>query len=123
MMESWDIPANLTFEPPNIVILEAMVPHYSPWFSGHFPGEPILPGIALIFLVMKALRYFGEGQGFDLQSFGVRKARFNLPIRPGETFEISLLCRTSEDELISSFKVLLKGEMAGNGIVQASLRK
>jgi 3-hydroxymyristoyl/3-hydroxydecanoyl-(acyl carrier protein) dehydratase len=122
-MESWDIPANLTFEPPNTVILEAMAPQNSPWFSGHFPGQPILPGIALVSLVMKALRYFGEKQELNLSSFGVRKARFNLPIMPGDTFQISMLCRVSKDELISSFKVLLKGEMAGNGIVMAAIQK
>jgi len=33
----------------------ADVPVDSPWFSGHFPGEPILPGIALVHLVKQAI--------------------------------------------------------------------
>jgi len=118
-MESWDIPVSLTYEPPTRVILQARVPQKSPWFDGHFPGQPILPGIALISLVKKAIRYFGEEQGLSFQHFGVRKARFTLPIRPGDAIEISLICRISEGELVSSFKIFLKEEMAGNGTVVA----
>jgi len=119
-MESWDIPAHMTFEPPNVVNLQARAPQNSPWFDGHFPGQPILPGVALISLIKKGIRYFGERQNLNFQHFGVRKARFTLPIQPDDTFEISLLCRISEGKLVSSFKILLKGEMAGNGIVEAT---
>lgn len=120
-MESWDIPTNLTFEPPNAVNVQARVPHDSLWLHGHFPGQPILPAIALLSLVMNALRYFGKQRNLHLKGFQVRKARFTLPIRPGDTFEISISCRVSESELLSTFKVLVKEEMAGNGIMAARL--
>jgi len=121
MMDSWEIPTNLTFEPPGGVKVQVRVPYDSLWFHGHFPGQPILPGIALLSLVMKALRYFVEQRGLQLQGLQVRKARFTLPIRPGDTFEILILCRVSEAELVSTFKVLLKDEIAGNGIMSAGL--
>ncbi|OPY88950.1 MAG: 3-hydroxyacyl-(acyl-carrier-protein) dehydratase FabZ [Syntrophus sp. PtaU1.Bin208] len=119
-METWDFPADMTFQPPNGVILQARAPQNSPWFDGHFPGQPILPGIALISLVKKGIRFFGEKQKRKFQHFGIRKARFTLPIRPGDAFEISLLCRVSEGKLVASFKIYLEREMAGNGIVEAS---
>jgi 3-hydroxyacyl-[acyl-carrier-protein] dehydratase len=121
-MESWDIPADMTYEPPNGVILQARAPQNSPWFDGHFPGQPILPGIALISVVKKGARYFGEKQELIFHHFGIRKARFTLPIRPEDTFEVSLLCRISEGKLVATFKILLEGEMAGNGILEASAR-
>jgi len=119
MMESWDIPTNIIFEQPNTANVRARVPQDSLCFHGHFPGQPILPGIALLSLVMKALRYFGEQRGLQLQGFQVRKARFTLPIRPGDTFEILMQCRVSEGETVSTFKVLLNEDIAGNGIVAA----
>ena len=122
MTESWEIQATLIFEPPDRVIVQAMAPQNSPWFRGHFPGQPILPAIGLLSLVMKALRYFGEQQDLKLQDLGVRKARFTLPIRPGDNFEILLQSRISEEKLVSTFKVLLKEQMAGNGIMVAGLR-
>jgi 3-hydroxymyristoyl/3-hydroxydecanoyl-(acyl carrier protein) dehydratase len=35
----------------------------SPWFSGHFPGEPILPGIALVHIVEQAIIELARTKG------------------------------------------------------------
>lgn len=120
-MDSWDIPTNLMYEPPNAVKVQARVPHDSLWFHGHFPGQPILPAVAVLSLVMNALSFFGKERSLHLKGFQVRKARFTLPIRPGDDFVISLSCRVSDSELLCTFKVLLKEETAGNGIMSAHL--
>lgn len=59
----------------------------SPWFSGHFPGEPILPGIAQLHMAMEALRT-ATPEGFRL--IGVRRVRFKQVIRPEEALTVSV---------------------------------
>lgn len=119
MMESWDLSARLTFEAPDVVRVRARVPDDSLWVHGHFPGQPILPAIALLSLAKKALQHFGDQRKMRLRSFQVRKARFTLPIRPGDAFEIFLRCRVAEEKVVCACNVLLNGKMAANAILEA----
>lgn len=57
----------------------------SPWFSGHFPGEPILPGIAQLSMVLETLRAAADKR---MRIAGVRRVRFKLAVRPGEILRI-----------------------------------
>lgn len=118
-MESWDLSARLTFEAPDVVRVRARVPDDSLWVHGHFPGQPILPAIALLSLAKKALQHFGDQRKMRLRSFQVRKARFTLPIRPGDAFEIFLRCRVAEEKVVCACNVLLNGKMAANAILEA----
>jgi predicted hotdog family 3-hydroxylacyl-ACP dehydratase len=56
------------------------VPQEAGYFEGHFPGRPILPGVALLALVADAL-----AQGPVRR---VLHARFRLPVGPGETLAL-----------------------------------
>ncbi len=41
----------------------------SPWFDGHFPGEPILPGVAQIGMVLDVIR---NARNWDLMITGMQ---------------------------------------------------
>ena len=69
------------------VVAKADAPADSPWFSGHFPGEPILPGIAQLHMALEALRT-ATPEGFRL--VGVRRVRFKQVIRPGEPLTVTV---------------------------------
>lgn len=60
-----------------------------PSFAGHFPGQPVLPGVVLLAEVMEALRTAGlpdlPGERFDL-----RAVKFLSPVRPGDEVRIEL---------------------------------
>jgi len=43
------------------MILKAEVPPDSPWFDGHFPENPILPGIAQLEMAIDAIRLLVNG--------------------------------------------------------------
>jgi 3-hydroxyacyl-[acyl-carrier-protein] dehydratase len=66
-----------------------------PYFSGHFPGQPIMPGV----LILEALAQTGgvallseeENQGRIALFGGVRKARFRAMVVPGDVLELE--CR------------------------------
>lgn len=56
-------------------------------FQGHFPGNPILPGVVQ---VDWAVRFGTEAFG-DLGRFrGIERLKFQELIRPGETLELHL---------------------------------
>lgn len=59
-----------------------------PFFQGHFPGRPIMPG-ALICEAMAqvggvALQYPEENRGLIPMFTGMDKVRFRSPVRPGD---------------------------------------
>ena len=55
------------------------IPVDHPAFSGHFPGNPILPGVCILNYVAAA---------FEKPNEGFRSAKFLKPVRPGETLQI-----------------------------------
>ena len=59
-----------------------------PFFQGHFPGKPVMPG-ALICEAMAqvggvALMYPQENRGLIPMFTGMDKVRFRTPVRPGD---------------------------------------
>lgn len=69
-----------------------------PYFQGHFPGNPIMPGVMIIEAMAQAaalLAYFPkpDGSQWTFYIVGVDKAKFRRPITPGDqiTFELTLL--------------------------------
>ena len=56
MLESqWSLLKEIKVTNDNYIEALADVPADSPWFSGHFPGEPILPGIAIVYMAEQAI--------------------------------------------------------------------
>ena len=56
-------------------------------FQGHFPGDPILPGVVLVDWAIR----LGEAQFGPLGAFrGLSQVKFLAPVRPGEALELNL---------------------------------
>lgn len=68
------------------------VPADADWFRGHYPGEPVLPGVLLsehVFqaaacLISARLSGFAAGDGVPVLT-KIESARFKRIVRPGET--------------------------------------
>jgi len=69
------------------VCLEIQVPAESPWFDGHFPGDPLVPGVAQLAMVADLLE---EALGCPVTLTGVSRVRFKQAIRPGETITVRI---------------------------------
>jgi UDP-N-acetylglucosamine acyltransferase len=60
-----------------------------PYFAGHFPGAPVLPGV----LLCEALVQLGAHvAGTDVRLVAVEKARFRRPVVPGDTLRLEVTC-------------------------------
>lgn len=57
----------------------------SPWFSGHFPDNPILPGIAQLKMVADCI---AASRQDDVRLTGVSRVKFRKIVKPGETLDI-----------------------------------
>lgn len=56
-----------------------------PAFAGHFPGNPIVPGVVLL---DEALHAIGMLTGSDLSACRISAVKFLSPVRPGEPLHI-----------------------------------
>lgn len=62
------------------------IPDDGPWFEGHFPGRPILPGVAELALAIAALR---RETGRTLPLRGIAFARLRQLVLPGDRLQLS----------------------------------
>jgi 3-hydroxymyristoyl/3-hydroxydecanoyl-(acyl carrier protein) dehydratase len=95
----------------------AVARYGSPWFDGHFPGQPILPGIAMIAMAFDAAREKEAREGNCLRLKAVKRVRFKKPVRPDEPFTLALKREQKESGISYNFTILLGGEAACTGIL------
>ena len=65
------------------------------WFSGHFPGNPILPGVAQLKLVVDLISRCAPN---TLQVTGLSRVKFRKIITPGELLDIRVNCVKTDEQ-------------------------
>ncbi len=101
----------------NAITAEAVARCGSPWFDGHFPGQPILPGIAMIAMAFDAVREKEALEGNCILLKAVKRVRFKKPVRPDEPFTLTIKREQKESGISYNFTILLSGEAACTGIL------
>ena len=59
----------------------------SSWFSGHFPNNPILPGIAQLKMVADLITRPERG---NLSMMGLSRVKFRKLVKPGDRLDIQI---------------------------------
>jgi len=95
------------------VARQVAVPADALWFQGHFPGDPMLPGIAQLHLVLEAIQaHLGGG----VRLTGLKRVRFKRIIRPGEA--IAITAEPVPDKAgLFRFGLTVEGENACSGLM------
>lgn len=94
-----------------------------PYFMGHFPEEPIMPGVLMLEALAQTggllIRLSSDVEG-DIEVFfaGIDNARFRRPVRPGDQLIL-------EGEMVGRkgtfWKMSCKGLVGGKVAVEADL--
>ena len=99
----------------------ARFPLDSRWFSGHFPGHPIVPGIALLAMVREAVTTWERNRGRSVTIIGVRRVRFRLPVRPDNEVELEAKRISGREAPSYAFTISLAGESVCSGVLRVDI--
>jgi len=113
----WYVLKELTQSDKNEITADIHVPPDSPWFCGHFPGEPILPGVAQLGMVIDAIR---QARDQDLKVTGVRRVRFKQIIRPDDKLKL-ITAPLKENVGAYTFRILVENEAVCSGVMMVDV--
>jgi 3-hydroxyacyl-[acyl-carrier-protein] dehydratase len=82
------------YEPVKRIVGIKNVTFNEPFFPGHFPGKPIMPGVLIIEALAQtggilAFKSFPSKKG-NVRFVGIDNARFRKPVTPGDQLKLVL---------------------------------
>lgn len=78
------------------IVAEHLVSMSAPILQGHFPGNPILPGVVQIEAMAQSAVILAHASGYfdpaehNCYFIGIQQAKFRAPAVPGETLRITV---------------------------------
>lgn len=115
------------YEKEKSITAQKNVTFNEPFFAGHFPGEPVMPGVlqvealAQVSCLLVYLSY-AEAAGKRPAFAGIEECRFRRPVRPGDI----LVLKAEVDKYRRGFAVLrtraeVNDEVAAEALIKASM--
>ncbi|HOJ70776.1 MAG TPA: 3-hydroxyacyl-ACP dehydratase FabZ [Syntrophorhabdaceae bacterium] len=104
------------------------VTYNEPFFQGHFPGRPIMPGV----LIVEAMAQTGGVLAFksfpDLKGsvffIGIDNARFRKPVVPGDQLKLSVeVIRHKKELWVFSGEAYVEDEKVAEARIMAMLKQ
>ena len=114
----------IEFEPWKKIVALKSVTANEPFFQGHFPGAPVMPGVLIVEALAQAggiLAYAsrGEDQEKELVYFmGIDKARFRKPVIPGDQLILEMISTKTRGNV---FKMSGKASVDGALVAEAEI--
>lgn len=92
-----------------------------PFFRGHFPGDPLVPGVILAEALAQMA---GIAAGFSENGYrlaAIKQMKFSRPVRPAEKIVLRAKKETEAGKLIQfSVSALVGNEVAAEGLIVLS---
>jgi len=93
----------LEFEPNQRLLALKNVTYNEPFFNGHFPIRPVMPGVLIVEALAQATGLLGmesNPEGVDENTIyffvGIDKARFKRPVEPGDQLMLEVFMKGSK---------------------------
>jgi len=109
------------------IVAEKLVSANEPFFQGHFPQRPIMPGV----LIIEALAQAGgvivrasdaEARGRGVALAGVNRCRFRRPVTPGDVLTLHVkLTRRRGSLLVFDGMARVDGELAAEAEIWCAI--
>ena len=113
----------LEIDPGRRIVALKNVTFNEPFFQGHFPGAPVMPGVLIVEAMAQAgavllLQDMPERDGKLVYFTGIDKARFRRPVVPGDQlrFTVEVLKRRSR-----TCKMMALAEVDGERAAEAEI--
>jgi 3-hydroxymyristoyl/3-hydroxydecanoyl-(acyl carrier protein) dehydratase len=81
-----------------------------PSLQGHFPGNPVMPGVVLLENVLMACKEWEP----EHQTVGLQSVKFHSPIRPGDTITIEL---ERKNQNKTHFRCIVEKQVVSTGVI------
>jgi 3-hydroxyacyl-[acyl-carrier-protein] dehydratase len=113
------------YEPGKRVVAVKSVSVNEPYFQGHFPGRPIMPGVLILEAMAQAASIvFGTGYPAGSSEehlyyyVGIDSARFKKPVVPGDQLELEVKL---ERQLRGIGKFICVARVDGKTVAEATI--
>ncbi len=117
----------LDIDPGRSIVAVKNVSVNEPFFSGHFPGDPVMPGVLVIEGLAQAggllLIHDRADRDSKLLLFtAIERARFRRPVVPGDQlrYEVRVL-RLRERHSKLEGRALVDGEVAAEAVISSAM--
>ena len=120
----------LEVEPGKRILAQKNVTFNEPFFPGHFPNYPVMPGVLIVEALAQTaaiLAFQTQGSKADDKSVYffvcIDNARFKKPVTPGDVLHLEVsIMRTSRGLWKFSGKALVDGSVAAEAEIMCTLR-
>jgi len=117
----------LEFEPAKRIVGIKNVTFNEPYFTGHFPQRPIMPGVLIVEALAQtggvlAFKSFPEKKGLVFFT-GIDNARFRKPVIPGDQIKLVLEVIKHRREIwVFEGKAYVDNEVVAEARIMAMLK-
>lgn len=107
------------------IVARKRIARAEPFFEGHFPGRPIMPGVLVVealaqtgLICLFALNLIAPGTEFFFA--GIEQVKFRRPVVPGDALELrARLLKSRRKVWKFEGKAFVDGQMAAEGFFTA----
>ena len=98
-----------------------------PFFNGHFPGHPIMPGVLIIEAMAQCggvllLNMVDDPGGKLVYFIGIDEAKFRRPVLPGDVLRLELVLEKLKGRICRmKGQAFVDGQLAAEAILTSSI--
>ena len=121
----------LEFEEGKRLLALKNVSYNEPYFTGHFPVRPVMPGVLIIEALAQATGLLAmesrpeEVSSSSLYYFvGIDKARFKRPVEPGDQLHLEVILKNVKRGIwIFTGEARVDGKLVASGEIMCTARE